>query len=156
MPPLPDLADIEYKRGDVVWVYSRDRTTRRRGDVLQSDGWNVRVEIEYPRHELRWVDRFDLRPYSAVDQLADLIRCKTCDRRPADCDCWKFTITEGAATDATWTTTIGPDDVATNCDPITALGDLIRNPERPPLTDREWNRRRRRNWLAKRSRRRNR
>lgn len=150
----PSLSEIEYQPGDIVWAWAGPGRRAWRGVVREVTRWEVLVDTKHGRwyHAPR-----DLRPYSAIDQLADLIRCETCGEKPADCECFKFTITEcaGADTDMTWTYTTS--ETASNCDPITALGDLIRDePERRPLSNRERHRRRRRSWLAKCSRRRNR
>jgi hypothetical protein len=146
--PLTDLDEIEYAIGDVVWAIEPLTSTKRRGVIVSPS----RVKFSdgtmgyYPRHRLR--------PYSAIDQLADLIVCETCGFRPADCECMKFTITEAASnTLEPFTYTLGA--VATNSDPITALGDLVRS-KREPLSAREKVRKRRRRLLAQRSRRRNR
>lgn len=152
---LPILSEIEYLPGDIVWVWGGPGQRAVRGTVIEATRWDALVETD---QGYRWRHATgELRPYSAIDRLADLIRCETCGQRSADCECFKFTITECTSTDTdmTWTYT-NLDDTASNCDPITALGDLIRAPERRPLSNRERHRRRRRSWLAKRSRRRNR
>jgi hypothetical protein len=163
---LPSLSELSYEAGDVVWAnvgWRRQRRPRRAvvkiAQPCELGDYRHDYMVEFADGRTLWVYHNDLRPYEAVDQLADVLCCGFCGKRPADCHCMTMTyhtIVNAVATDSAITMTTC--EIASNFDdPVTLLGDLVRNgPLRRPLSLREKHRRRRRDWLAKRSRRRNR
>lgn len=159
---LPDPSEATYEVGEVVWFAlpglghaGRGWGCRpRRGTVREVHGDDdYLIELRNGRH--RWCFANELRPYEAIDRLADLVRCTDCGHHPADCTCSRFTTVASNTVGTAFTVTIGG-TIASNLEPIPQLGDLVREPERQPLSAREWHRRQRRSRLAKRSRRRNR
>jgi len=132
-------------RAEVLAVFNEDHGGFERVTLRFADG----------RTEERWADECE--SYSAVDSLADLVRCPQCVGFGRD-NCPKHSgfvfAADTVSSTSTWATFDGL--VAATTDPITLLGDLVRPPERRHLTYEERVSRRKARKRARRSRRRNR
>jgi hypothetical protein len=158
------------KEGDVVYTSALDlggyeRRSRVRAVVVElmppsaagRHAQRVKLRFGNGRIETRWSTQVE--PYNAVDSLADLVRCRQCADYGVDqCKEHSGVIFMDArstvGSDAAWTTTFAA--CASNTDPITALGDLVREPERRRLTSEERVSRSKARRRSKASRRRNR
>lgn len=155
---LPNANEINYQVGDVVWDLGSLRLpgSKRRGVVRSGPDRTVRhYMVEFDDGQ-RWCAHDELRPYAAVDQLADLLCCGFCKKRPADCVCAKFGYCAVASTGDGLGGTIAVTGDVASTDPISQLGDLVRTPDRRRLSSRERASRRSRLRTAKVARRRNR
>ena len=154
------------KIGDYVWTSRIDHATYRARsrvraevvDVYEGHTYKPRFSVKFGdgRVETRWAD--DCEVYNAVDSLADLVRCRRCVDYGQDrcADHAGVLYLDAVTASTTGWVTYSDLVTASNVDPITALGDIVREPERRPLTDSERLKRSRRRQASKQSRRRNR